>query len=67
MTSIIYLIPIALLLGLGALAVFVWTVRTGQYDDLEGDSGRFLSDEEDVPLTPETAKLRRRLLEPPSR
>ncbi|MEM1300123.1 MAG: cbb3-type cytochrome oxidase assembly protein CcoS [Pseudomonadota bacterium] len=64
MTSILYLIPIALLLGVGALAVFVWTVRSGQYDDLRGDGARLLDeDDNDGPLPPDEARLRRELLE----
>jgi cbb3-type cytochrome oxidase maturation protein len=36
MTGIVYLIPIALLLGLVGLAAFIWTLRSGQFDDLDG-------------------------------
>ncbi|KPD13437.1 cbb3-type cytochrome oxidase assembly protein CcoS [Phaeobacter sp. 11ANDIMAR09] len=47
MSVLAYLIPISLLLGGGALAAFVYTVRSNQYDDPEGDSRRILSDEWD--------------------
>lgn len=42
-----YLIPISLLLGCVGLAGFVYTVRSNQYDDPEGDARRILSDEWD--------------------
>ncbi len=46
MTALIYLIPIALFLGGLGLAAFIWTVRSGQYDDLEGAAERILIDDE---------------------
>ncbi|MFN7398646.1 MAG: cbb3-type cytochrome oxidase assembly protein CcoS [Sandaracinobacter sp.] len=49
MTSISVLLPIALLLGLAGLVAFLWSVRAGQYDDLEGAANRILTDEEDGP------------------
>ncbi|HED34887.1 MAG TPA: cbb3-type cytochrome oxidase assembly protein CcoS [Gammaproteobacteria bacterium] len=50
--DVIYgLIPLMLLLGLVGVVVFIWSVRSGQYDDLEGDASRILMDEDD-PLLP---------------
>ena len=49
MTSLLVLIPLALLLGLGALFAFFWAVRDGQFDDLEGSGSRILFDD-DRPL-----------------
>jgi cbb3-type cytochrome oxidase maturation protein len=43
------LVPLALLLGLSGLIAFFWSLRSGQYDDLEGDSMRIL-DEDDGPV-----------------
>jgi cbb3-type cytochrome oxidase maturation protein len=40
------LIPAALLLGLGGLIAFLWTVKSGQYDDLDGAAARILIDDE---------------------
>jgi cbb3-type cytochrome oxidase maturation protein len=40
MSSLIYLIPLALLLGGTALAAFMWSLRSGQYDDLDGAAER---------------------------
>lgn len=42
MNAALYLIPLSILLALCALAVFIWTVRSGQYDDLEGERYRIL-------------------------
>lgn len=47
MNILTYLIPISLLLGGVGLAFFVFTLKTGQYDDPEGDARRILSDEYD--------------------
>lgn len=46
MTIMIYLIGLSLLLGSGALAMFLWSLRDGQYEDLEGAAHRILFDEE---------------------
>lgn len=50
MTALLFLIPIALLLGAAALAAFIWTVRSGQYDDMDGAAARILipQDEDDT-------------------
>jgi cbb3-type cytochrome oxidase maturation protein len=47
MTILIYLIPVALLLGGLGLAAFMWALRTGQYEDLDGAASRILFDEDD--------------------
>ncbi len=47
MDVLVWLIPVSLLLGGVGLLAFLWTVRTNQYDDQEGDSQRILSDEWD--------------------
>ena len=47
MNVLVILIPCSLILGLGALVAFVWTVRSGQYDDPEGDAARILMDDDD--------------------
>jgi cbb3-type cytochrome oxidase maturation protein len=46
MNILIYLVPIALGLGLTGLAAFLWSLRSGQYDDLEGAALRPLSDDD---------------------
>ncbi len=49
MSALIYLIPIALFLGLMGLGAFLWALRSGQYDDLDGAAERILFDDEDEP------------------
>ncbi len=50
--DVIYgLIPAMILLGLVMVGILVWAVRSGQYDDLEGDASRILMDDDD-PLLP---------------
>lgn len=46
MNALIFLIPIALGLGGLGLAAFLWSLRVGQYDDLEGAAWRVLSDDD---------------------
>lgn len=45
MSSLVFLVPLALLLGGSALAAFLWSLRSGQYDDLEGSAARVLLDD----------------------
>jgi cbb3-type cytochrome oxidase maturation protein len=47
MSGLLYLIPAALLLGLLGLAAFLWALRSGQFDDLDGAAERILYDDED--------------------
>ena len=47
MDALLYLIPIAILLGFVGLIGFVWTLFNRQYDDPKGDSQRILSSEWD--------------------
>ncbi len=46
MSSLLILIPAALFLGLAGLAAFLWALRAGQFDDLEGAANRILFDDE---------------------
>lgn len=46
MDVIVYLIPIALLLGVAGLAAFFWSMRTGQFDDLDGAAMRALRNDD---------------------
>ncbi len=48
MNVLVYLIPAALFLALLGLGAFIWTVKSGQYDDLEGAKWRiFIDDDRD--------------------
>ena len=58
--SILYLlIPLAVGLMGVAIAFFLWTVRTGQYDDLEGPAHRILMDDDD-PMIPGNAQRKQK-------
>jgi cbb3-type cytochrome oxidase maturation protein len=46
MNVLLYLVPTALLLGLTGLAAFLWSLRNGQYDDVQGAAIRVLSDDD---------------------
>ena len=52
MSGLLLLIPVALALGLGGLAAFLWALRSGQFDDLDGAAGRILFDEPPPRPTP---------------
>jgi len=45
MTAMFALIMLSLVLGGGGLALFLWALRSGQYEDLEGAANRILYDE----------------------
>lgn len=45
MTGLLFLVPIALLMGICALVAFLWSLRSGQYEDLEGASQRIFEDD----------------------
>ena len=46
MTGLAFLNPIALGMGLLGLAAFLWSMKSGQYDDMDGAANRILIDEE---------------------
>jgi cbb3-type cytochrome oxidase maturation protein len=47
MNGLLFLIPVALGLGALGLAGFLWTLASGQYEDLEGAANRILLDDDD--------------------
>lgn len=47
MSTLLYLIPVALFLGGISLVAFLWALRSGQYEDLEGAGQRILIEDED--------------------
>ena len=49
MNIILYLIPIALTLGALGLVGFLWSLRSGQFDDLDGAPHRILRDDDESP------------------
>lgn len=57
MSGLIFLIPIALFLGALGLVAFLWSLRSGQFEDLEGAAHRILNDD-DGPIGDQPAKKR---------
>jgi cbb3-type cytochrome oxidase maturation protein len=49
MTGLVFLIPVALSMGLFGLFAFFWSLKNGQYDDLDGAAARILMDD-DLPI-----------------
>lgn len=47
MTALVWLLPVALGLGLTGLIAFFWALRSGQFDDTDGAAARILIDDED--------------------
>lgn len=56
MDVILYLIPAALFLGLLGLGAFLWALRSGQFEDLEGEASRILFDEDEDQTPPRERK-----------
>lgn len=54
MSDFLYLIPVALGMGAIGLGVFLWSLRSGQYEDLDGAAERILFDDDAVPLAKKT-------------
>jgi cbb3-type cytochrome oxidase maturation protein len=52
MESIYLLIPISVILVFGIAIAFWWSVRSGQFDDLEGPAFRILMDDDKHPGSP---------------
>ena len=46
MEVLVFLVPLALTLGALGLAGFLWSLKNGQYDDLEGAGWRAIADDE---------------------
>ncbi len=65
MEVMVILVPLALCLGGVGLAAFLWSLNSGQYDDLEGAAWRAIADDDEPPgeaagLTPSIIDLPRR-------
>jgi len=57
---LLWLIPAALLLGLLGLLGFLWALKSGQFEDLDGAAHRILfEDEDETPPPPEEDPTRR--------
>jgi cbb3-type cytochrome oxidase maturation protein len=51
MNVLLILIPVSIILGALGLCGFLWTLRSGQYDDAEGSAARLLLDDEEPDKT----------------
>lgn len=49
MNSLVFLVPIALILGAAALGAFFWSMSSDQYEDLDGAGERILFHDDDRP------------------
>ncbi|WP_448192490.1 cbb3-type cytochrome oxidase assembly protein CcoS [Azospirillum sp. sgz301742] len=52
MKELLYMIAAALSLGGMGLAAFLWALKSGQFDDLDGAANRILFDDEPPPPLP---------------
>jgi cbb3-type cytochrome oxidase maturation protein len=50
MTIILFLLGVSLMIGASGLGFFLWSLRSGQYDDLDGAANRILFDDDTTPL-----------------
>ncbi len=48
MNGLIILIPVALFLGVAGLVAFLWSLKSGQFDDLDGAAVRILRDDDRI-------------------
>lgn len=46
MSNLLFLLPIALFLGGLGLAAFLWSLKSGQYEDMDGAAERILTDDD---------------------
>ena len=51
MTIILFLLVVSLTIGAGGLGFFLWSLRSGQYDDLDGAANRILFDDDTRPAS----------------
>ena len=47
MTAMSVLVPLSIIMGIGGLLAFLWSLRTRQYEDLDGAAARILLDSDD--------------------
>ena len=48
MNSLLILVPIALGLGVAGLLAFIWSIKSNQYEDLDGAAHRILEDDDEI-------------------
>lgn len=59
MEVLVYLVPLALCLGLLGLAGFLWSLRADQYDDLDGAAWRAIGDDDTIAASLDDDRVRR--------
>ncbi|HSX74217.1 MAG TPA: cbb3-type cytochrome oxidase assembly protein CcoS [Shinella sp.] len=47
MTAMSVLVPLSIVMGVGGLLAFLWSLRMRQYEDLDGAAARILLDSDD--------------------
>jgi cbb3-type cytochrome oxidase maturation protein len=52
LTNLLMLIPVALILGGIGLVAFLWALKSGQFDDLDGAAHRILFEDDDLDVKP---------------
>lgn len=60
MTILYLLLPLAVFLAILAIVAFIWTVKSGQYDDMDGPPQRMLMDDDDPRLPGNGARRTKR-------
>jgi cbb3-type cytochrome oxidase maturation protein len=55
MNIIYFLLPLAIILGIGFVALFIWATNSGQYDDLDTPAKRILFND-DIQITKDKKK-----------
>ena len=58
MSSLYFLIPMAIIILAVGILAFVWSVKSGQFEDMEGPAHRILMDDDD-PNIPEDARIKK--------
>ena len=58
MSTLYLLIPLAAILVVIAIALFLWSIKSGQFEDMEGPGFRILMDD-DEDMIPDDAKVRK--------
>ena len=59
MSTLYLLIPLAAILVIIAVALFLWSIKSGQFEDMEGPGFRILMDD-DEDLIPDDAKVKKK-------
>lgn len=59
METLYFLIPLAALLVIIAAGLFIWSIKSGQFEDMEGPGFRILMDD-DEDMIPDDAKVKNR-------